>query len=169
MDAATERITDGLRQAIQAEIDGYNFYMMAAQTTVDPKGRTVFEGLARDEVEHANFLRDQLNSMIETGKWDESVKLGAGVALDGMSPIFTDDLRERVKGPNFEMSAVSIGAQLELSSVRFYEAEAAAVEDENVAAFYRELAEWEQEHYDALIRQLSQLRGETWDVAEFTL
>ena len=57
--------------------------------------------------------------------------------------------------------------QLELSSVQFYEAEAAAVEDENVAAFYQELVVWEQDHYDALIRQLQQLRGEHWDVADF--
>jgi rubrerythrin len=167
MNAVTTRITEGLRKAIQAEIDGFNFYMMAAQTTADSKGRQVFETLAQEEVEHANFLRDQLNSMVETGKWDESVKLGAGVVLDGMSPIFSDDLRERVKGANFEMSAVSIGAQLELSSVRFYEAEAEAIQDENVAAFYQDLAVWEQDHYDALIRQLQQLRGEHWDVADF--
>lgn len=169
MDTATNRVTEALRQAIQAEIDGYNFYMMAAQTTADPKGQVVFRALAQDEAEHANTLRDQLNAMVETGRWDESVKLGAGVVLDGMSPIFTEELRERVKGATFEMSALSIGAQLEQSSVRFYEAQAEAAEDETIAAFYRELAVWEQEHYDALVKQLAQLRGEHWDVAEFSL
>ena len=34
-----KRLTDGLKQAIQAEIDGYHFYMMAARSTSDDKGR----------------------------------------------------------------------------------------------------------------------------------
>ena len=45
----------------------------------------------------------------------------------------------------------------------------AAIEDEQVTAFYLNLAAWEREQYDALTRQLNQLRGEHWDVADFSL
>ena len=38
MDAATERLTEGLKKAILAEYEGHHFYRMAASTTPDEKG-----------------------------------------------------------------------------------------------------------------------------------
>ncbi len=168
MDAAMKSMTDGLKQAIEAEIDGYHFYMMAAQSTADPKGREVFETLAREEVDHQHFLRAQYRSLVETGRVDAKAKLGPRLALTGSSPIFTNELKNRTKAPNYEMSALSIGSQLEISAVNFYSTEADKASDPAVKAFYRELAEWEQGHYQALNRQLETLRGEHWDSSGFS-
>ena len=59
MTATKNEMLEGLLQAYKAEVDGYHFYMMAARSTDDPKGREVFERLAKDEVEHARFLKAQ--------------------------------------------------------------------------------------------------------------
>ena len=168
MDDATAKMAEGLKQAIDAEVDGYHFYMMAANSTSDEKGKEVFDKLAHDEAEHANFLRAQYDSVMKTGKGDASVKLSAATTYEGDHPIFSEDLKARMKAPNYEMSAVSIGAQLELQAIQFYQEQADAAVDEIVRACFLELASWEKGHYDALTKQLDLLRGETWDRDSFS-
>jgi rubrerythrin len=168
MSDAIRKILDGIESAIQAEVEGYHFYMMAARSTEDEKGRRTFENLAQDEADHASFLKVQYAALLKTGIIDPSVHLGSPPALEGESPIFSESLKARAKSVHYEMSAVSIGSQLELSAIRFYTELAAAAEDPDVKAFFEDLASWEQGHYDALTRQLEQLRGEHWDVNRFS-
>jgi rubrerythrin len=157
-----KRVTDGLKQAIQAEIDGYHFYMMASRSTEDSKGREVFESLAQDEREHVRFLSLQYDAFMEKGAPDPNVTLGKRADLEGPSPIFSDQFRKRITGAHFEMSALSIGIGLELSAVKFYKDQAKQSQDETVAKFYTELADWESGHYRALLQQQESLKEDYW-------
>lgn len=167
MDAATKRITEGLRKALQLEIDGQYFYEMAAKSTTDPKGREVFERLAREEAEHARFLETQHKSIVETGRPDREVKLGHAADFSGSSPVFSDQIRARLGEAHYEMSALSIGIQLELASIKLYKGEAEAVADATVKSFYTELAGWESGHHKALLRQQEMLKEDYWSAAGF--
>ena len=157
-----KRVTDGLKQAIQAEIDGFHFYMMAARSTDDAKGREVFESLAQDEKEHVRFLSLQYDAFMEKGAPDPTVTLGKRAELQGTSPIFSDQFRQRISGAHFEMSALSIGIGLELSAVNFYKDQATQSNDEIVQKFYTELADWESGHYRALLQQQESLKDDYW-------
>jgi len=167
MDEATKRSAEGLLKAIQLEVDGQHFYRMAAKSTADPKGREVFERLAEEEQEHLSFLRTQYKSILETGAPNEEVKLGPQADLSGASPIFSDQIQARLQDAHYEMSALSIGIQLELSAIKFYRAEAAAVTEPTVGSFYTELAEWESGHYSALLRQQEMLKEDYWHAGGF--
>ena len=167
MDEATERLAEGLKKAILAEYEGHHFYRMAASSTPDDKGRGIFEMLAREEMEHVRFLRAQYKSILETGQVDTTEKLGP-TDLVGTSPIFSDQIKSRVTEAHFEMTALSVGAQLELGAVGFYKGEAEASDDPTVKQFYTELAEWESGHYEALTRQLEELRGDYWSAGGFS-
>jgi rubrerythrin len=147
---------------MKAETDGYHFYMMAAASTRDEKGREVLEQLAQEELTHLRFLKGQHESLARTGKIDPALRLGVRVDRSGPSPIFSPALRERAGEAHFEMSALSIGLQLELSSQKHYRAQAAAAGDPDVAAFFVALADWEAGHYDALARQLDELKESYW-------
>jgi rubrerythrin len=155
-------VTDGLKEAIQAEIDGYHFYMMAARSTDDDKGREVFEKLAQDEKEHVRFLSLQYDAFMEQGAPDPAATLGKRATLQGTSPIFSDSFHSRIKDAHFEMSALSIGIGLELSAVQFYKDQAARSNDEIVQKFYTELADWESGHYKALLDQQEALKEDYW-------
>lgn len=168
MDDATKRMAEGVQRALEAEIDGYHFYMMAAKTTTDGRGREVFERLAQDELLHARFLKSQYASLIESGKTDPNAKLGAATTYDGDHPIFSAGLQSRVKDAHYEMSALSIGAQLELSAIQFYKAEAEAANDPAVKQFFNELAAWEKGHYDALNTQHEALKEDYWSNGGFS-
>jgi len=166
MDEAVTRMTEGLRKAMQAEHEGRHFYLMAAQTTQDNQGRDTFQRLADEELDHYNFLKAQYSALNETGKIDPQVKLGPK-KFTGEHPIFSPELKQRIGGAHYEMTALSIGIQLELSAVQFYRAEAEAASDPNVTAFYEELATWELGHLNALQKEVDALKEDYWHEAKF--
>ena len=162
MEESSKRIADGLRTAIQMESDGNHFYIMAANSIADPKGKMVFLTLADEELRHGNFLRTQYKSIIDTGTIDTKAELGPRADLSGSSPIFSPDILPRIKKAQAEMSALSIGITLELASMSFYDRQADNETDPGVKAFYKELASWESNHYQALLRQQDLLKEDFW-------
>ncbi|MFC1888499.1 ferritin family protein [Thermodesulfobacteriota bacterium] len=168
MESSGSSIADGLFKAIQAEGDGYHFYLMAAGSTDDPKGQKIFETLAGEELEHQRFLKAQYMSYLKTGGPDINVRLGQRANLYGESPIFSEALRDRVKDAHFEMSALSIGIQLELAASKFYKDQAEAASELAVKTFFLELAEWETGHYEVLLRQQEALKEDYWTDAGFS-
>ena len=167
MDEKRKRIAEGLLQAIKAERYGHTFYLMAARSTEDPKGKEVFEMLAHEELYHMHLLRNQYDSILETGEPSQTAELESPADLTGMSPIFSDDLRKRIKDADFEMTCLSIGIRLEQDSMNFYRSQVDAAEDSEIKKFYGQLAEWESGHYQALLRQQEELKQEYWSEGGF--
>jgi rubrerythrin len=162
MDEAVKRMTDGLAKAIKAEHDGHFFYLSAASNTQDPKGKEVFKMLAEEEQRHMWYLKTQHKSLVETGTMDTTIDLGSKMDLSDASPIFSEELKTRIKDANYEMSALSIGITLEQNAIRFYENEATIASDPGVKEFYLKLADWEKGHLDALMRQEDALKEDYW-------
>jgi rubrerythrin len=162
-----ERLLSGLRQAIQAEVQGEHFYRMAAQATQDLQGRQVFNRLADEEVQHQQFLRAQVKALEETGKPAAGLALGQPEKFPGDHPIFSAELRSRIGKAHYEMTALAIGIQLELNAEAFYRKEAKAARDTTVKGFFLKLADWEAGHYQALLRQQSSLKEDYWRAGGF--
>jgi len=165
---AKEQILQALKQAIQAELEGHHFYLMAARTTQDPKGREVFEQLAEDEMTHMEHLRAQHRAVQASGAPDGALSLGAPTTLRGESPIFTEGLKARAGEAHFEMTALSVGIQLELQAEQFYRAQALGCGDDGLARFWSELADWESSHYHLLLKQQEYLREDYWNDNSFS-
>ena len=160
-------LAESLLKAIKAEQYGHSFYLMAANSTEDPKGKEVFQDLAREELDHMHFLRKQYDAILKTGRPDQSVKLGLQGKLSEMSPIFSESLKERIKDASFEMTSLAIGIQLEQDAMQFYRAEAEAASDLEVRSFFSQLADWEAGHYNALLRQQEELKEDYWSAGGF--
>jgi rubrerythrin len=166
MNDATKRMTDGLAKAMQAENEGRHFYLMAAQSTQDLQGRQTFERLADEELDHFNFLKAQHAALTKTGQVDDAVHLGPK-QFTGEHPIFSAELKRRIGAAHYEMTALSIGAQLELAAVGFYRAEAEIATDPKIKAFYQQLVAWELGHLQALQRELDSLKEDYWHEGKF--
>ena len=162
----TERIIEGLKKAMQAEVDGHNFYKMAANSTEDEMGKETFNSLAEDEVEHFKFLKAQYDSFKANGKPDTKAKLTRPSEL-AESPIFSENFKERLHDAHYEMTALSVGIQLELSSIQFYKSESEKARDATVRRFYKELADWETEHHRRLLKQQQELTEDYWQAGNF--
>ncbi len=168
MNESNRALAEGLKKAIQAERYGHDFYLMAAMSTSDPKGKQIFAVLAQEEAEHMQFLQAQYRSILETGLPDRTLNLGKQTDLSGMSPIFSDGLKERIKDANFEMTSLSIGIQLEHDAMEYYSSQAEAAEDQSIKKFYSQLADWEKGHYRALLRQQDELKEDYWGASGFS-
>jgi rubrerythrin len=166
MDASIQAILDGFKQAIQAEADGYQFYMMASEKTRDETGKKMFSILADEELKHKDVLYAQYQSLADTGHIDTKLILGKQYDF-ASNNIFSSEIRNRISESQFEMSALSIGIKLELSSMDYYKVQAAKASDPAVKTFYNELAGWEKEHYDALMRQHEMLKEDFWTQGGF--
>jgi len=168
MDDAAKAASRALFDAARAEADGYYFYTMAARGARDAKAKEVFQLLAAEELDHQEFLSTQYRSVLQTGKIDTRARLGPRATLEGVSPIFSDEIRSRLADAHMEMSALSIGIQLELSSLTYYREQAAKAADPALRKLFEELAEWETGHYQALLRQQQALKDDYWSVNGFS-
>lgn len=160
-------LAKGLLEAIKAEKYGHSFYLMAANSTVDPKGKEVFETLAAEELDHARFLQAHYESVMKTGKPSNSASLGRQADLSGTSPIFSDGLRARIKEANFEMTSLSIGIQLEHEAMQYYRVQAELSKDPEINKMFSFLSDWEAGHYKALLKQFEMLKEDYWSTGGF--
>jgi rubrerythrin len=167
MNESTAALAEGLVKAIQAERDAYSFYRMAAGSTDDPKGKEMFGMLSEEEAGHAFYLEAQYRSILKSGKPDPKAALGAKADLSEQT-VFSEEIRSRLKEAQYEMSALSIGIQLELSAIKYYRAQSEAAADPAVGKFFSELAAWESGHYHLLLRQQVALKEDYWRAAGFS-
>ncbi|MBW2526111.1 MAG: ferritin family protein [Deltaproteobacteria bacterium] len=167
MDETTKALIAGLRQAMTAERTGHTFYSMAAQNTDDPVGKEAFLQLAREETEHFQFLAAHYRSLVDQGVLSPTAKLRSHGDVMADSPIFSDDLKQRIKDAHFEMSALSIAVQLELNGINHYKKMAAEAKLPEVKKFFEDLAAWETSHYNALLRQQEALQDDYWSESGF--
>lgn len=160
------RAIEGLKTALQTELNGIEFYRMAAQNTEDVKGKQAFQMLADDEQKHFAALQKQYASLIEKNGW-QSIDLGKISSFEGDSPIFSVELKDRVKGKHFEITALSIGALLETNSINFYRKMKEQNDDPAAKELYAKLEKWEQAHLDAITRQLDLIKEDYWAEQRF--
>jgi rubrerythrin len=167
MNKKTEEILQGLKTAIEAELTGHEFYKNAAKTTGDPVGKETFSRMAEEEIGHFNYLRYQYKSVLKKGEYDFTKKLLKKDYKYAESPIFSDEIKRRIKDSHFEVSALTIGMKLELDAMRFYRSCAEKADHEDVKKFYTELADWEKDHYHAFEQQLDMLKEDYFQANNF--
>ena len=159
---------EGIKTAIQTEIDGYNFYFLAAQRTKNEKGKEMFQYLAEEELRHREILEAQNKSLMEEGKWGKIPKpTKVPKSFRAKSPIFSPEFSKRGKVQNFEMSALSIGILLEQRSIEFFSSLVKETEDPQAKMIFKALAKWEGEHLRTLTHQHNLLQREYWADARF--
>ena len=163
---STQEVLDGFKHAIQTEADGYQFYLMASEKTHDATGKKMFRILADEELKHKEFLFGQYKSFAETGHLDTGLNLGTQFDFNS-NEIFSPDINNRIDESQFEMSALSIGITLELSSMNYYRKQAEKSSDPGIVNLYNQLADWELKHYEALLRQQEMLKEDFWSKGGF--
>ncbi len=167
MDKRTEDILQGLKIAIEAELTGHQFYKNAAKNTSDAMGKETFRQMAEEEMGHFNYLRHQYKSVLEKGEYDLSKKLVKKDRKHAENPIFSEEIKKRIKDSHFEVSALTIGMKLELDAVNYYRSCANKAQEKEVKQFYNELADWEQDHYIAFERALEMLKEDYFQANNF--
>jgi rubrerythrin len=150
-----------LKEAIRVENDGYNFYMVAAEKTEDPKGQRIWSSLAQDELDHGSMLKGLYQAIKErTGYKFHRKKLRMKKAKTrSKSPIFSVEFRKKIKEGHFALCALRIAQLLEKNSIDFYRKNAKKGKHPELKSLFNYLVEWEKDHLKALVEQENFFEG----------
>jgi rubrerythrin len=152
-----------IKQAILNEIEGYEFYKMAASQTETAETKEAFLSLASEEMKHVEWLKDLYTAMKEN-KTDD---FDLATIQDPPSPhIFKWENVDR-KYASLAVSVFSIGMQMEQSAVKYY-TEAMGITENNVARqVYEKLIDWEKQHYIQFADEYEVLKKDWWTTQSY--
>ena len=119
-----QKVINDLAVAHNTEIAGYFFYNAAADMVEDKNGKSVFLGLAKEELNHIRAVKAIADSIKEGAGWigyEEAVRRGTPSTEKGL-PIFQkkNELIERLRTNQTDLNAVSIAIENEDKAIAFY-------------------------------------------------
>ena len=166
---ASGSIAQGWKNALRNEIEGREFYRMAAANARLVGVRQMFTFLMEEEERHREAILEQIDRMGE-GKRPRLVrnKSGKREIRKFKSPLFTPDFVARGKKAEGEAAALSIGMTLERRAIEHFAVLRKKVKGDAAAEkVFDDLIAWEREHLEILTRQYEQLREMYWEEARF--
>ena len=150
----------GIEQAILNEVEGENFYRLAA-TQFEGETREIFLELADQEQYHVRYLENLKKNLGDSQNADAQ-------KLSVPSPgIFR---WERIDASRMTMAltVLSTGIQLEQNSVAFYEKARDHADREELKTIYQSLADWEKTHVYELTEQYEIYKKDWWAEQRFS-
>ncbi|NLV75867.1 MAG: ferritin family protein [Tissierellia bacterium] len=147
-----------ISQAILNEVEGYEFYQMAANQAGTKSSKDAFMELANEELKHVEFL-EELFDKIKKDEGDD-FKLAFDVAPP--SPDIYNWEKVDKEYTSLAMSVFSIGIQMEKASIQFYEEAKSKTQIEEAKKLYDLLIKWEKVHLEQFTEQYNIYKDEWW-------
>ncbi len=162
-----------LRNAIQMELEGKDFFERAAGRMRHKRAKDMFEGLVKQENRHIEVLGKEFERLSQGENWmslEEADELSSG------SPrvsVFKDsELKHiRLSEDAGELEALSIGIKVEQKSIDYYTSARNGVADKNARSIFDWLVEEESGHLTILSAEYEHRKGSGYyyDEPEFSL
>ena len=138
-----------IRQALQAEMNAYTFYAMAAEEATDPDVRALFASLSEMEREHLENLSDKYHAHIEMDVRPTPHPKIRQIILDEI---------EEVPAPDRPLALYERAIEMERRARAFFLQQVEGLEEGLEREIYRELAAEEDEHISLLEAGLAKTR-----------
>ncbi len=149
---------DIIAQAILNEVEGYEFYKMAANQAGTGESKEAFLELANEELKHVGFLK-ALFDRIKNDKTDE-IKLALEVSPP--SPEIYNWNKIDKEFTSLAMSVFSIGIQMEEASIVFYEDAKSKTKFDEARKLFDLLIKWEKVHLEQFVEQYNMHKENWW-------
>lgn len=146
-----------IKQAILNEVEGYEFYKMAANQAGTSESKEAFLELGNEELKHVEYLRALFNKIKDNKEDDLKLALEAKPP----SPDIYNWKKIGKKHTSLAMSVFSIGIQMEKASIEFYEEAKKNTNYEEAKKLYEILIKWEKVHLDQFTEQYN-IHKENW-------
>jgi rubrerythrin len=169
MEKLSKKVEQAIEEAIKLEISGRKFFLHAAEVTHSELGKKMFEKLAEEEVSHLHTFGKLFSEIIQDSDWKKYVMKEE---VEGTSELI-EELASKTKGAEGkgDMEAITIGMELEMKAIQFFQKSAHETDDPVAAKIFIEVCEEEKFHYDMLQSQYDALThdGNWLDSAEFRM
>lgn len=147
-----------ISQAILNEVEGYEFYTMAANQAGNNESKEAFLELAREELKHVEYLKALFNKIKNSEEDDLKLAFEA-------TPPSPDIYNWKKMGKEFTslaMSVFGIGIQMEKDSIEFYEEAKASTQYPEAKQLYDLLIKWEYVHLEQFTEQYNMYKDDWW-------
>ena len=158
-------VQDVLKRAMLLEMNGKEFFAMAAKTATSKVARELFQHMVKEEEHHLHILQLTFRRHLENGK----VELPSEdeLAFGFQDPILDKSFLAELKNSGFDSSAISIALTLEEKAFKFYQKEEQAATDPDIKKLFTWLTDWEIDHHRKLMALEEDFRGEVWNDSNF--
>ncbi len=149
---------DIIKQAILNEVEGYEFYRMAANQAGTNESEEAFLELANEELKHVEYLKALFNK-IKDNK-DDDIRL----ALEATppSPNVYNWKKVDKEYNSLAMSVFGIGIQMEKASIEFYEDAKLKTSFDEARKLFDLLIKWEKVHLEQFTEQYNKHKADWW-------
>lgn len=151
-----------IAQAILNEVEGYEFYKIAAENG-SLSNKEAFMELANEELKHIEYLR-KLFDIIKVSKEDD-LKLAFEAAPP--SPDIYQWNKVTAEYTSTIMSVFSIGMQMEKDSIKFYQDAKKKTKLDEAKKIFDLLIKWEYVHLEQFSKQYDIYKQQWWDDQNF--
>ncbi len=140
-----------LRNAIEMEVQGKDFYERAARKMQNQRGRDMFVSLSKQERVHIDILEDQLSKYVHDRVWLNLKQLREEAATTKIS-VFDDKTIKQISiGPNMnELDVIKVGMEVEQKSVDYYQKARSDIPEKNAKEIFNWLVAQETGHLQIL-------------------
>jgi rubrerythrin len=147
-----DKTIQGLRTAIQMEIDGKEFYLKASKESKNKLGKKLLESLSREEDNHRRKFEEIYNAIKNKRGWPKvDFQPDGGQKLRTIFAKATEEVSSTDKSPSTELEAVQTAMDMENASRDFYTNQAKIATYDTEKEFYENLVSEEKEHYLILL------------------
>ncbi len=144
MAAEQEKTLEGLKTALQMEIDGKEFYTKASGQSKNELGKQLLAKLASEEDYHRRIFTSIYEAIRKRKGWPEvDFHPDGGSAL---RTVFSRNVIPEVKVSQNELEAVTTARAMETRTYDFYQQQKRQANEPAEREFYDKLAGQEQEH-----------------------
>jgi len=163
-----DKTLEGLKTAIQMEIDGKQFYLKASRESRNEAGRKLLESLAAEEDVHRQKFEEIFKSIRDQNAWPEvDYKSDGGSSLRTLFARAMEQEGESSKAAQSELDAVQTAVSMEGKTYDFYIAQSLSTPYPAARDFYDALAAQEREHQFILLDYQEYLKNpEGWFVSK---
>ncbi len=149
-----------ISQAVLNEIEGYEFYRLAANQSTSAGTKEAFLELANEELKHADYLKKLWSKLSGGDEITIEEILESGVEIPSPE-IYRWDKTDK-NNASVAMSIFGIGIQMEKSSIEFYEDAKSKLKSATSKALFDLLISWEKVHLKQFTEQYSLLKEDWW-------
>ncbi|OGO00786.1 MAG: hypothetical protein A2Y90_03770 [Chloroflexi bacterium RBG_13_52_12] len=143
---------EGLKTALQMEIDGKEFYLKASKASQNKLGKELLKKLAAEEDAHRKVFKDIYNKIKNNKGWTEvKFKPDGGKGLKTLFAAAVEKMDKNVSSMPAELDAVKTAMDMENKTLDFYKGRSAKTTFEAEKKLYDSLAEQESEHHRVLL------------------
>ncbi len=152
MKTEQDKALEGLKFAVQMEIDGKEYYLQASQKGIGELGKKLLVSLAAEEDVHRQKFEEIYNAIRNNKDWPVTdFQPDGGKRLRTVFAVTAGEIDIKVKGSETELDAIQTAIDMESKTYDFYQSQGKDATYDAERNFYQLLAAEEREHHLVLL------------------